>query len=51
VIHTKEQITEKLTGLETYVINQKGRIIRDIELQQVHQFIKELKADLIATKK
>ena len=51
MIHTRKQIEAKLDGLETYVKQQKGGIIRDIELQQVHQFIVELKNDLVDTKK
>tara|TARA_R110002020_G_scaffold303459_2_gene518901 strand:+ start:1188 stop:1343 length:156 start_codon:yes stop_codon:yes gene_type:complete len=51
MIHTKEEIATKLNGLETYLETQKGRIIETVHLEQVHQFIIELKADLIATKK
>jgi len=51
MIHTKEELTTKLNGLEAYIVNQKGRIVREQQLQQVHQFITELKTDLIATKK
>lgn len=51
MIHTKAQLVEKLNGLETYVKSQKGRVISDIEVQQVHQFVTELKTDLVASKK
>ena len=51
MIHTKEEIEQKLEGLEAYVVSQKGFIMKDSQIEQVHQFITELKGELVPTEK
>ena len=42
MIHTRKELVEKVKGLQTYIENKEGFLIRKEELAQVEQFISEI---------
>ena len=51
MIHTKEELVEKVKGLQTYIENKEGFLIRKQELAQVEQIISEIISALPETNK
>ena len=51
MIHTREELVEKVKGLQTYIENKEGFLIRKAELDQVKQFISEIISALPSTNK
>ena len=51
MIHTREELVEKVKGLQTYIENKEGFLIRKAELDQVKQFVSEIISALPSTNK
>ena len=51
MIHTRKELVEKVKGLQTYIENKEGFLIRKEELAQVEQFISEIISALPETNK
>ena len=51
MIHTREELVEKVKGLQTYIENKEGFLIRKMEIEQVQQFISEIISALPSTNK